>query len=72
MAYKVHYTGVGYPSMAEIEAKAKKEGFTRSYWASEYGYAGFYNGDCVVVYNSTAGMNDGMKQDAKKYGKPIV
>lgn len=71
MAYELHYTGAGYPSRTEIEKEAVKKGFTHSYWASEYGYAGSYNGDTVVVYNTTEGMNSGYKADAEKYGKPI-
>lgn len=70
-SYEVHYTGYGYPSMKEIEAEAKKKGFTHSFWASEYGYKGMYNGDSVVVYNSITDMPEGMKQDAEKYGKLI-
>lgn len=69
--YEMHYTGIGYPSMREIEVEAKRKGFTHSFWASEYGYEGIYNGDTVVVYNSTEDMSEGMKHDAEKYGKLI-
>ena len=71
MAFQLHYTGIGYPSMREIETAAKARGFTHSYWASEYGYNEFYNGDTVVVYNNTDGMTEAMKADADKWGKPI-
>lgn len=67
----MHYTGPGYPSKREIERDAKKRGFTYSYWASEYGYNGFYNGDTVVVYDSIDDLPKDMKLDAKKYGKLI-
>lgn len=71
--YEMHYTGFGYPSREEIEREAKEKGFTHSYWASEmvYGYEGFYNGDTVVVYNSTDDMPEPMKRDAEKFGKMI-
>ena len=69
--FELHYTGIGYPSMKEIEADAKKRGFTHSYWASEYGYNAYYNGDTVVVYDNTDGMTEQMKADAEKYGKVI-
>jgi hypothetical protein len=72
MSYELHYTGTGYPTMAEIEADAKKQGFTHSYWASEYGFESMYNGDTVVVYNSTDDMDESMKRDAKKHGRPIA
>ena len=71
MAYEIHYTGFGYPSKAVIDAEAKKRGFTHSYWASEYGYHDFYNGDTVVVYNSTDEMSEAMKRDAEEYGERI-
>lgn len=57
--------------MKEIEADAKKRGFTHSYWASEYGYNAYYNGDTVVVYDNTDGMTDAMRADAEKYGRAI-
>lgn len=69
--YEMHYTGIGYPSMRDIEKEAKKNGFTHSFWAGEYGYNGFYNGDTVVVYTSTDDMSEGMRLDAEKYGKLI-
>ena len=72
MAYEMHYTGIGYPSMRDIELEAKKKGFTHSYWASEYGYKAMYNGDTVVVYNSTDDMDESMKADAEKWGRPIA
>lgn len=71
MPYELHYTGVGYPSKEEIEKEAVKKGFTHSYWASEYGYSGFYNGDTVVVYNSIEDLDPRYQKDARKYGKPI-
>lgn len=70
-SYELHYTGPGYPSKREIERDAKKRGFTHSYWASEYGYKAFYNGDTVVVYDSIDDLPKDMKLDAKKYGKLI-
>ena len=72
MAYELHYTGYGYPSMEEIEDEAMTRGLTHSYWASEIGFSGLYNGDTVVVYDNTDGMYEGMKEDAEKYGKPIA
>lgn len=69
--YKMYYTGVGYPSKSQIEEEAKNLGFTHSYWASEFGYNGFYNGDTVVVYNSTKDMPESMRKDANKYGREI-
>ena len=69
--YEMHYTGCGYPTMKEIEIKAKENGFTHSYWASEYGYKAMYNGDTVVVYDSLEGMSESIRQDAVKYGKVI-
>ena len=52
----MHYVGLGYPSRDEIEREAVKSGFTHSYWATEYGYNSFYNGDTIIVYNSTEDM----------------
>ena len=72
MSYELHYTGQGYPSMEEIENEAEKRGLTHSYWASENGYSGIYNGDTVVVYDTTEGMDPGRKADAEKFGKSIV
>lgn len=72
MAYEMHYTGFGYPSMMEIEKEAKVRGFTHSFWASEIGYTAYYNGDTVVVYDSLDGMPDDLKKDAIKYGKAII
>ena len=72
MTFELHYTGIGYPSMTEIEAEAKKKGFTHSYWASEYGFEAFYNGDTVVVYNSTDDMSQAMRADAERFGRPIA
>lgn len=72
MAYELHYTGQGYPSMEEIENEAEKRGLTHSYWASENGYSGIYNGDTVVVYDSTEGMDPGRRKDAEKFGKSIA
>ena len=69
--YELHYTGYGYPTMAEINAEAKKRGFTHSFWASEIGYKGLYNGDTVVVYTNTEDMSEGMRQDAEMFGRPI-
>lgn len=70
--YEMHYTGIGYPSMKEIEAEGKKRGFTHSYWATEsLCYDGFYNGDTVVLYTTTDGMPDSMKRDAERCGKVI-
>ena len=69
MSYEKHYTGVGYPTKREIEQSAVKRGFTHSFWASEY--MGAYNGDTVVVYDTTDGMDEQMKQDAERYGKMI-
>lgn len=72
--FELHYTGCGYPTMAEIEADAKARGFTHSFWGSDTpcGRKGLYNGDTVVVYNSTEGMDEGMKEDAERFGKEIV
>lgn len=70
-SYEMHYVGPGYPSRDEIEREAVKNGFTHSYWATEYGYNAFYNGDTIVVYNSTEDMPEDMKKDAEEYGKPI-
>jgi len=70
--FELHYTGIGYPSKQEIDAAAKKRGFTHSYWASEFGFKAMYNGDTVVVFTSTEGMSDAMRQDAEKYGKLIA
>ena len=74
MAFDLHYTGVGYPTRTEIEEQARKEGFTHSFWASDdmCGFHGMYNGDTIVVYNSTEGMSEGMKHDAEEYGQPIL
>ena len=69
--YRMYYTGLGYPSRAQIEKEAKKLGFTHSYWAGEFGYSGFYNGDTIVVYNSTIDMPESMRKDADKYGDVI-
>ena len=71
--FECHYTGIGYPTMKEIEADAKARGFTHSYWATDWSiaYDGMYNGDTVVVFKSTEGMDAGMKHDAEWYGKPI-
>ena len=66
-----HYTGHGYPSVAEIEAKAKAEGFTHSYWASENSYHGMYNGDTVVVYCNVDDLPESYRLDAIECGKPI-
>ena len=71
MNYEVHYTGGAYPGVDEIKADAKRRGYTHAYWASEIGYSGLYNGDVVVVYNSTDGMNEAMEDDADRYGKAI-
>ena len=70
--YKMYYTGVGYPSRAQIEKEAKTLGFTHSYFASEFGYSGFYNGDTIVVYNLTNDMSESMRKDANKYGRVII
>lgn len=70
--WKMEYTGFGYPSKAEIDAKAKLEGYTHSYWASEYGYNAMYNGDTVVVYNNYDDMPADVRKDAEKHGKPIA
>lgn len=72
MAFELHYTGDGYPSMEQIENEAEKRGFTHSFWASENGYSGLYNGDTVVVYDTTDGMDAGRRKDAEKFGKSIV
>ena len=71
--FEKHYTGFGYPSEREIGVEALKRGFTHYYWATECSifYKGLYNGDTVVVYDSTDGMPPGEKHDAEKYGKPI-
>lgn len=69
--FEMHYTGAGYPDMREIELDAKQRGFTHSYWASELGYAGLYNGDTVVVYTAAEDLPEGYRQDALKYGRPI-
>ena len=71
-AYECHYTGCGYKSMKEIEADAKKHGFTHSYWASEFGYNAFYNGDTVVVYKNLEDLPSEMRIDAERHGKPIA
>lgn len=72
MSYELHYTGYGYPSMEQIEEDAESRGLIYSYWASEYGYAGFYNGDTVVVYDNTDGMDEGMLEDADNFGQAIA
>lgn len=69
--YALHYTGVGYPSKDQIDAEAKAQGFTHSYWSSEYGYNAMYNGDTVVVYTDRNELPPMMRLDAIKYGKPI-
>ena len=69
--WEPHYTGIGYPSVAEITAEAKANGFTHYYWASEYGYHGFYNGDTVIVYNRVEDLPKEYQPDAVEYGKPI-
>lgn len=70
--WKPYYTGIGYPGVSEITAEAKANGFTHYYWASEYGYHGFYNGDTVVVYNRVEDLPECYQPDALQYGKPII
>lgn len=69
--WEYHYVGAGYPSKTEIDADAKARGFTHSYWASEYGYNGFYNGDTVITYCNIEDLPEEYRVDAAKYGKPI-
>lgn len=56
----------------EFSAIQSAQGYTHSYWASEYGYNDFYNGDTVVVYTDHNELPPLMRLDAIKYGKPIV
>ena len=70
--YELYYTGAGYPTKAQIDAEAKAQGYTLSYWAGEYGYSAMYNGDTVVVYNSPDDLPPLMRKDALKHGKPIA
>ena len=69
--YALHYTGAGYPTKVQIDAEAKAQGYTHSYWASEYGYHAMYNGDTVVVYTDPDELPPTMRQDALECGKPI-
>ena len=72
MAYEVYHTGKGYPSRTEIEQNAIKRGFTYSYWATDTNkYKGDYDGDTVVIYDTTKGMDINFKADAEMYGQPI-
>lgn len=70
--YELYYTGCGYPSKVQIDAEAKANGFTHSYYASEYGYNAMYNGSTVVVYNNPDSLPPLMRKDALVNGKPIA
>lgn len=69
--FEMHYTGIGYPSMSEIEADGKTRGAKYSYWASECGYVAMYNGDTVVLYDDIENVPENYVEDAIKYGKLI-
>lgn len=69
--FKFYNVGCGLVPINEVLKEAKKNGFKFYYWASEYGYEGFYNGDTVVIYNDINDLNGKYKKDALKYGKEI-
>ena len=69
--FEMHYTGGHYPTMKDINADGKSRGAKYSYWASEWGYSGFYNGDTVVLYDDLNNVPEEFKADAMKYGQML-
>ena len=73
-SYMMFYLGPCYPLRNNIEAYAKKQGFTHCYFGTDEGtgFQHMYNGDTLVVYKDADLLPNTMKADALIWGEEIA